>query len=56
VTPSVELDGLPRSLPERLYTDIRQWREHGRGGHFMALEQPAQVVTDLRDFFRPLRG
>ena len=55
VTLSAELE-MPRSLAERQYSDIRQWRERGRGGHFMALEQPDQLVTDLRDFFRPLRS
>lgn len=30
-------------------------REHARGGHFPAMEQPEQFVTDLRDFFRPYR-
>lgn len=54
VTLSVE-ENLPRSLVERLYSNLRQWREPGKGGHFMALEQPDQLVRDLRDFFRPLR-
>jgi microsomal epoxide hydrolase len=29
---------------------IVSWREHERGGHFAAMEQPAVVVQDLRDF------
>ena len=35
--------------------NLRFVREHERGGHFAAMEQPAELVTDLRDFFRPLR-
>lgn len=38
------------------YPDIRLWREHDTGGHFAAMEQPHRLVTDIRDFFRPLRA
>jgi epoxide hydrolase len=31
------------------------WREHDRGGHFAAMEQPGLLVDDVREFFRPLR-
>ncbi|WP_375399160.1 epoxide hydrolase family protein [uncultured Amnibacterium sp.] len=48
--------GYPRSFAERSYRDLRQWRGPDRGGHFLALENPARYVTDLRDFFRPLRA
>lgn len=37
------------------YPDLRMWREHDRGGHFAAMEQPQLFVDDVRDFFRPLR-
>jgi pimeloyl-ACP methyl ester carboxylesterase len=37
------------------YTDIRQWHELDKGGHFAAFEQPAVFVDELRSFFRPLR-
>ncbi|NEK84983.1 epoxide hydrolase [Blastococcus saxobsidens] len=37
------------------YTDLRLWREHDRGGHFAAMEQPDLLVRDIREFFRPLR-
>lgn len=47
---------LPRSLMERLCRDLRHWSTPGRGGHFMAHEEPAQVAEELRTFFRPLRG
>jgi microsomal epoxide hydrolase len=26
-----------------------------RGGHFAALEQPAALAAEIREFFRPLR-
>lgn len=46
----------PRSLAERLYPDLRHWSTPQRGGHFMAHEEPEQVATELRAFFRPLRS
>ena len=46
---------LPRSLAERTYADLRQWRGPTAGGHFMAMEEPELVARDLRDFFRDLR-
>jgi len=45
----------PRSLAERLYSDIRRWTKMERGGHFAALEQPAALADEIREFFRPLR-
>jgi microsomal epoxide hydrolase len=44
----------PRSLGERWF-DLRRWTEMPRGGHFAALEEPALLVEDIREFFRPLR-
>ncbi|MGH3305985.1 MAG: hypothetical protein ACRDOK_30875, partial [Streptosporangiaceae bacterium] len=32
----------PRSLAERLFTDLRHWTTPQRGGHFMAHENPAR--------------
>ncbi|MGW1616811.1 epoxide hydrolase family protein [Streptomyces sp. NPDC002285] len=46
---------LPRSLMERLCHDLRHWSTPRRGGHFMAYEEPEQIVDELRTFFRPLR-
>jgi len=46
----------PRSLAERVYTDLRRWTVSPRGGHFAALEQPDLLVDEVRAFFRPLRG
>ncbi|MFI6926787.1 epoxide hydrolase family protein [Nonomuraea spiralis] len=46
---------LPRSLAERALTDLRHWNTPARGGHFMPLEEPTQLATDLTTFFHPLR-
>lgn len=52
----------PKELPRpsrrwaaKRYTDIRQWHELDKGGHFAAFEQPATFVDEVRSFFRPLR-
>lgn len=45
----------PRSLAQRMYSDIRRWTRMPRGGHFAALEQPQALVHEIREFFRPLR-
>ena len=45
----------PRSLAERLY-DVRRWSVMEKGGHFAALEQPAALAYEVREFFKPLRG
>ncbi|NUP79400.1 MAG: epoxide hydrolase, partial [Nonomuraea sp.] len=34
---------LPRSFAERALTDLRHWHEPRKGGHFMPLEEPAQL-------------
>ncbi|MEU6933237.1 epoxide hydrolase family protein [Streptomyces sp. NPDC046374] len=44
----------PRSLAERVFRDLRHWSTPGRGGHFMAYEEPDQVAAELRAFFQPL--
>jgi microsomal epoxide hydrolase len=41
----------PRSWVERYY-DIRRWTEFEEGGHFAALERPAELLTDVRVFAR----
>jgi pimeloyl-ACP methyl ester carboxylesterase len=46
----------PRSLVQRIYTDIRRWSIMPRGGHFAALEQPEALAHEVREFFRPLRS
>lgn len=45
----------PRSVASRMYADIRRWTKMERGGHFAALEQPAALAQEIREFFRPLR-
>jgi len=41
----------PRSLAQRMYTDIRRWSVMPKGGHFAALEQPALLAQEVREFF-----
>ncbi len=43
-----------RRYAERENTIVR-WTDVDRGGHFAALEEPAMLIDDIRDFFRPLR-
>ena len=40
----------PRSLAERVYTDIRRWTVMPRGGHFAAMEQPALLAGEILAF------
>ena len=47
--------GHPRTGAERAMTDLRHWSEPGRGGHFIAFEQPELIVEELRTFFGALR-
>lgn len=44
-----------RRWAERRFTNLVHWREHDRGGHFAAFEQPGVFVDELRDCFRELR-
>jgi microsomal epoxide hydrolase len=46
----------PRSVAARVYSDIRRWTVMEKGGHFAALEQPAALAHEIREFFRPLRA
>ena len=46
----------PRSLAARTFSDIRRWSVMAKGGHFAAMEQPEPLATEIRAFFRPLRG
>jgi microsomal epoxide hydrolase len=45
----------PRSVAERMYTDIRRWTVMQRGGHFAAMEQPEALAGEVAAFFRALR-
>ncbi|GAA4195394.1 epoxide hydrolase family protein [Microbispora amethystogenes] len=44
-----------RSFAERALPSLARWTEFDRGGHFAAMEQPALLVSDIREFARPLR-
>ncbi|MFG2293330.1 epoxide hydrolase family protein [Streptomyces sp. NPDC048603] len=44
-----------RPFAERDNTDILQWSEYDRGGHFAAMEVPDVLTEDIRGFFRRLR-
>ncbi|MGC5306640.1 epoxide hydrolase family protein [Micromonospora zamorensis] len=46
----------PREIAERACTDIRHWSEPGRGGHFMPLEEPDLLASEMRQFFTSLRA
>lgn len=45
----------PRSVAQKMYTDIRRWSVMEQGGHFAAMEQPVALAREIREFFRPLR-
>ena len=49
-----ELSTPPRSWAERT-CNVQRWTEMDSGGHFAALEKPAELVSDMREFFRGLR-
>jgi len=46
----------PRSIAERAASDIRRYSVPGRGGHFMAFEEPQLVADDLEAFMREVDG
>jgi microsomal epoxide hydrolase len=45
----------PRSLAEKMYTNIQRWTQMPRGGHFAAMEQPELLAGEVQAFFRGLR-
>src|SRR5262245_51492978 len=49
-----ELYNAPRAWAERYY-DITHWSVFPSGGHFAAMERPAELAGDLREFFRSVR-
>lgn len=55
VTLPRELPMPPRSWAERAF-NIVHWTRLPRGGHFAAMEQPALLAEDIREFFRSLRS
>jgi len=44
----------PRSWWERAY-NLTRWTKMEKGGHFASLEQPQELIEEVRAFFRPLR-
>jgi len=46
----------PRSWSERAYSNLLFYKQHDKGGHFAAWEQPALLVGDLREGFKSLRN
>jgi pimeloyl-ACP methyl ester carboxylesterase len=49
-----EISTPPREWVARGYNLVR-FTEFDRGGHFAALERPDDLVTEIREFFRPFR-
>ena len=49
-----EIPAPPRELAER-GMNIARWTQMPKGGHFAAMEQPALLAEDLREFFRAFR-
>jgi len=45
----------PRSLAEKMYSNIQRWTPMPRGGHFAAMEQPDLLAAEIQAFFRGLR-
>lgn len=45
----------PRSVAERMYTNLQRWSVMPKGGHFAAMEQPQALAHEITEFFRPLR-
>jgi pimeloyl-ACP methyl ester carboxylesterase len=46
----------PKSLAQRVFSDIRRWTVMPRGGHFAAMEQPKALAAEIFELFRPLRA
>lgn len=46
----------PRRWVERVCSDVRQWREFDRGGHFAALEEPELLARDLLELLQRADG
>ncbi|MET0853601.1 MAG: epoxide hydrolase family protein [Microterricola sp.] len=46
------MSGFVRSIAERAASDIRHYSSPGRGGHFLAWEEPALIAGELSAFMR----
>jgi pimeloyl-ACP methyl ester carboxylesterase len=54
VAPHEDRPAPPRSWIERSYADLRVYDVRARGGHFLAAEDPAAFVREVRCFFDAL--
>jgi pimeloyl-ACP methyl ester carboxylesterase len=50
-----EIYRAPRSWAEQAYPNLINYKQHDRGGHFAAWEQPELLSEDVRTTFRSLR-
>lgn len=50
-----EIDLCPRSWAERAFPKLIYYKQHDKGGHFAAWEQPKLLSEDVREGFRSLR-
>jgi pimeloyl-ACP methyl ester carboxylesterase len=44
----------PRECAQRFF-NVQRWTQMPRGGHFAALEEPAKLAEDIREWFRQSR-
>ena len=45
----------PRSVAEKVFSNIKRWSIMPKGGHFAAMEQPAALASEVTEFFRDVR-
>jgi pimeloyl-ACP methyl ester carboxylesterase len=45
----------PKALAERFF-NVQKWSVKSKGGHFAAMEQPAVLARDIREFFSELHN
>jgi pimeloyl-ACP methyl ester carboxylesterase len=45
----------PRSVAEKVFSNIKRWSVMPKGGHFAAMEQPAALASEVTEFFRDVR-
>lgn len=45
----------PRVITEKVFSNIRRWSIMPKGGHFAAMEQTAELGSEILEFFRELR-
>lgn len=44
----------PRSVAEKVFSNIQRWSVMPKGGHFAAMEQPAALASEVTEFFRDI--